>query len=65
MQEGRGDGVLLLVRSDNSEAARLWLATTGEAAVSVEQSSEEAAVERWEGGVNMAMASCGDVRAQG
>jgi hypothetical protein len=65
VQEGRGDGVLLLVRSDNSEAARLRLATMGEAAVGVEQSNEEATVELWEGGVNMAMASCGDIRAQG
>jgi hypothetical protein len=37
----------------------------GEAAVGVEQSSEEATVELWEGGVNMTMASCGDIRAQG
>jgi hypothetical protein len=37
----------------------------GKAAVGVEQSSEEAAVERWEEGAKRAMASCGDVGAQG
>jgi hypothetical protein len=38
VQEGRGDETLLLVRSDNSEAAHRWLAMVGEVAVGVEQS---------------------------
>jgi hypothetical protein len=41
VQEGRGDGALLLVRLDNSKAAHRWLALVGEAAAGVEQSSEE------------------------
>jgi hypothetical protein len=42
VQEGRGDGALLLVPSDSSEAARRYRAMTGEAAAVVEHSSEEA-----------------------
>jgi hypothetical protein len=49
VQDGRGDEALLLVRSDNSEAARRRLATVGKAVVAVEQSSEEAAVQQCEG----------------
>jgi hypothetical protein len=38
--EGHGNGALLLVQSDNSEAACRCLATVGEAAVGAEQSNE-------------------------
>jgi hypothetical protein len=65
VQEGRGDEALLLVRSENSEAARRRLATAGKAVVGVEQSSEEAAVKRWVGEAKWAVASSGEVRAQG
>jgi hypothetical protein len=41
VQEGRGDGALLLARSDSSRVARRRWATAGEAVASVEQSSEE------------------------
>jgi hypothetical protein len=40
--EGRGDGALLLVRSDSSEVTHRWLTMTGEVVADVGQSSEEA-----------------------
>jgi hypothetical protein len=63
--EGRGDEALLLVRSDNSEAAHRRLATLGELVVGVEKSNEEAAIEWCEGEADWVVASSGDVLAQG
>jgi hypothetical protein len=41
VQEGRGDKVLLLVRSDSSEVGHRRRVTMGKAAVGADQSSEE------------------------
>jgi hypothetical protein len=65
MQEGHGDEAIHLVWSDNYEAACQWLAMAGEAAVSAEQSSEDAVVERGMGEAKWVLASSGDVQAQG
>jgi hypothetical protein len=52
---------LLLVRSDNSEAA----GNGGRSGGRCGAEQRRAAVELWEGGVKRAVASCGDVRVQG
>jgi hypothetical protein len=61
VQEGHGDEVLLLVQSNNSEAAHQQLAMVGEAIVGAEQSSKEAAAKWCMGEAEWVVASFGDV----